>query len=153
MKYIDSSAFIKYYSDESAEKGADKMKVIIDRAKDGKEVLISSVLLIGEVISAFDKWVRLKILTKEQMSEVISEFVNDIKDLTEVNSIILEDVNSINIIFAVDYIINYHMTVNDAIHLYTALINGNRIDEFVSSDNNLNAVAEKEGLKIFNPEE
>ena len=39
MKYIDSSAFVKYYSEESSEKGSDKVKEIIDRAKEGKETL------------------------------------------------------------------------------------------------------------------
>lgn len=33
MKYVDSSAFVKYYSDESVEKGADKVKEIVDSAK------------------------------------------------------------------------------------------------------------------------
>ncbi len=153
MKYIDSSAFVKYYSDESVEKGADKVKVMIENAKKGKEILISSVLLVGEVASVFDKWVRLKILTKEQAAEIVSTFVNDIKELTEKNAIVLEDINSITMTSAVDYVINYHLAVNDALHLYTALINRDKVEEFVSSDRNLNAAAKKEGLKIFNPED
>lgn len=51
MKYIDSSAFVKYYSENSVEKGADKVRELIDSAKIGKEIFVSSVLLIGEVIS------------------------------------------------------------------------------------------------------
>ncbi|MBI3412685.1 MAG: type II toxin-antitoxin system VapC family toxin [Candidatus Aenigmarchaeota archaeon] len=152
MRYIDSSAFVKYYSEESAEKGANIVKEIIDNAKEGRETLISSILLVGEVISAFDKWARTGILSKENCTKTIAVFVNDIKELTEKNTIVLEDVRSIGMISAVDYIVNYHLTVNDAIHLYTALINKDKIECFVSSDNNLNTAAKKSGLKVFDPE-
>jgi len=153
MKYIDSSAFVKYYSDENVEKGANKVKTIIDKAKNGKETLISSVMLIGEVISAFDKWTRLKLLTKEQTAEIISEFVNDVKGLTDADAIIIEDVNSIIMIPSIDYIVKYHLTVNDSLHLYSALLHKGEVEEFISSDNRLNAAARREGLRIFNPEE
>ena len=150
MKYIDSSAFVKYYS---TEKGSEKVNAIIDRAKDGKEKLISSILLIGEVISAFDKMFRQKLITKEEFMTSVKDFINDINELTEKTAIILEDVYSMNMIFAVDYIINYHLTVNDALHLYTALVNKKKIEKFISSDKNLNNAATKEGMSVFNPEE
>lgn len=153
MKYVDSSAFVKFYLDESREKGADKVKTIIDRAKNGKETLISSILLIGEVTSALDKWVRLRILEREQFVESLRDFINDIKELTDRNAIVLEDISAITMTVAVDYIVKYHLTVNDAVHLYTALIKIDEIEEFVSSDRNLNAAAKKEGLRILNPEE
>ena len=150
MKYIDSSAFVKYYS---AEKGSDKVNVIIDKAKDGKEKLLSSILLIGEVISAFDKMFRQKLITKEELMISVKDFINDINELTERNSIILEDIDSMDMKFAVDYIVNHHLTVNDALHLYAALVNKKKIERFVSSDRNLNNAAKKEGLNVFNHEE
>jgi len=84
---------------------------------------------------------------------IAKQLQNDIKELVDANSIILEDINSIYMVSAIDYIINYHLTVNDSLHLYTALVNKNKIEEFISSDKNLNVAAEKEGLKVFNPEE
>jgi len=134
-------------------KGSDTVGAIIDKAKVGKEVLISSILLMGEVVSAFDKRIRLKFITKEEVTISTNDFINDIKELVDANSIILEDINSIYMVSAIDYIINYHLTVNDSLHLYTALVNKNKIEEFISSDKNLNVAAEKEGLKVFNPEE
>ena len=153
MKYIDSSAFVKYYSEESSEKGSDKVKEIIDRAKEGKETLVSSVLLIGEVISAFDKWVRMRLIKKEEFDEIIGVFVSDLRKLADKNSIILEDITSISMIFCVDYIVKHHLTVNDSSHLYSALVHKNSIKEFVCSDMNLINAAKKEGFKIMNPEQ
>jgi len=150
MKYIDSSAFVKYYS---VEKGSDKVNSIIDKAKEGKEKLISSILLIGEVVSAFDKMFRQKLITKEEFMISVKDFINDINELTEKNAIILEDIDSMDMTFAVDYIVNHHLTVNDALHLYSALVNKKKIEKFVSSDKNLNNAAKKEGLSVFDPEE
>jgi predicted nucleic acid-binding protein len=152
MKYIDSSAFVKYYSDEKAEKGAEKVRKLIDTTKLGKETIISFILLIGEVISAFDKWVRLKIITKREFDEIISVFVTDLKQLTNENSIMLEGITPISMIFSIDYIMKYHLTVNDSLHLYTALMHKRDITEFVCSDNNLINAAKNEGLKVTNPE-
>ena len=36
MKYIDTCAFVKYYSKEEFEKGIDKIIELIDKAKSGK---------------------------------------------------------------------------------------------------------------------
>lgn len=151
--YMDSSAFVKYYSEEGIEKGAEKVKDIIDKAKDGKGTLLSSVLLIGEVVSAFDKWLRLKVLTNDQTVAVIREFISDMKILADRKAIVLEDINSITIASAIDFIVNHHLTANDALHLYAALVNKDRIEQFISSDKSLNAAAKKEGLNIFDPEE
>ena len=152
MNYIDSSAFVKYYSGEGSEKGSDKIKAIVDKAKDGEESLISSILLIGEVVSAFDKWVRLKILTQEQGAAAISEFVSDIKECAEKDTILLEDINLLHMTFSVDYIVKYHLPTNDALHLYTALIHKKHISTFISSDKSLNRAAEKEGFTVYDPE-
>ncbi len=87
------------------------------------------------------------------MSEAISEFTSDIRDLTDNDLIILAEITSLAMTFAVDYIIKHHLTVNDAIHLYSALTNATEQMEFISADKNLNIAAAKEGLKVYNPEE
>ncbi len=153
MRYIDSSAFVKYYCDEGAEKGAQKVVDLLEDVKSGKEQLISSIILIGEVVSAFDKRLRRKILTKEQFDESTGEFARDIKKLSESGLIVFEEITLINITSAVDFIVKYHLPVNDALHLYTALANSDKISEFLSSDKSLNAAAIAEGLKVLNPEE
>ena len=79
----------------------------------------------------------MKLLTKEQTAEIISEFVNDVKGFTDADAIIIEDVNSIIMISSIDYIVKYHLTVNDSLHLYTALLHKGKVEEFISSDNRL----------------
>lgn len=153
MKYIDSSAFVKYYCDESAERGAQKVAALVEDVKKGREKLISSIILIGEVVSAFDKRLRRKILTREQFDESTGEFARDTQKLSETDSLVFEEITLINITPAVDLIVKHHLPVNDALHLHTALANSDKISEFVSSDKSLNAAATAEGLKVFNPED
>ncbi|MBI2550071.1 type II toxin-antitoxin system VapC family toxin, partial [Candidatus Woesearchaeota archaeon] len=146
-------AFVKCYSDEAAEKGVGKVREIIGEAQKGSNTLVSSVIMVGEVVSALDKWVRKKLLTTERFDEALSEFSKDVKLLVEHNSLLLEDVTSVNITFIVDYVVKHHLPVNDAIHLYTALVNKDKIDAFMSSDKNLNTAAKAEGLTVLNPED
>ena len=153
MKYIDTSAFVKYYSGEGSEKGADFIRELIDRTKSGEEKLISSILLIGETVSVFDKWVRLKLLTKQDFFEILSAFLNDTKELVNNGSMVFEEINSFMVISSLDYIVKHGLTVNHSFHLYTALLNKNRIEEFICSDNNLIRAAKLEGLNILNPED
>ncbi|MBI3036422.1 type II toxin-antitoxin system VapC family toxin [Candidatus Woesearchaeota archaeon] len=150
MDYIDASAFVKYYSDDEA--GVEKVKQLIERAINGEDILISSAIMIGEVVSAFDKWVRKKIMTNEQLEETLSEFVNSIKKLAEGGSLILVDANISSVSVAVNYIVKHHLSVNDALHLYAALINKDIVDLFICCDRNLIKAAENEGLDVFNPE-
>ena len=51
MRYIDTSAFVNYYSDEKSESGSTKIVRLIDDAKTGKEKLLSSFFMIGEVLT------------------------------------------------------------------------------------------------------
>lgn len=46
MNYIDTSAFVKYYSEEGSEKGSARVQKLIDDAKEGREHLIC-VIVIG----------------------------------------------------------------------------------------------------------
>ena len=160
MRYLDTSAFIKYYSNEESEKGADKIKSIIDDAKksdednkESKEILISSILLIGESISVFDKWLRLKLITKEEFNELLSVFLSDIKVLLNNKTLIFEELNSFMAVFCTDYIIKHNLTLNDSLHLYAALLNKSELYDFICADKNLINAAKKEGLNVSNPEE
>lgn len=153
MKYIDTSAFVKYYVFEEFEKGSDKIKKLIDIAKAGNEKLISSILLIPECISAFDKRKRRGLLTREDFDELLAIFVDDLKELVNSDGIVIEGINSFAIIFSVDYVIKHSLAVNDASHLYSALLNKNEIEQFISADENLLKAAKLEGFNVSNPEE
>jgi len=153
MKYVDSSAFVKYYANEDSEKGSNKVKELIDKAKRGNEKLISSVLLIPECVSSFDKWKRQRLLTKEEVNERLAIFVEDLKELVSNNGLVIEGINTFAVVFCIDYIVKHSLAVNDSFHLYSALLNKNEIEQFVCSDKMLLEAAKKEGLEVFNPEE
>ena len=153
MRYIDTSAFVKYYGSEEFEKGINKISEIIENAKQGNEILVSSIFIIWEAISVFDRWVRIKAITKEELNEIIKRFLKDIKELVEKGNLILDPVNSLVIIFSSEFIIKHNITINDAIHLYTALTYIPEVKEFICSDKILNKAVKEEGLITFDPEE
>jgi len=152
MKYIDTSAFVKYYRYEADEKGAIKIIKLVEDAKKGKTALISSFLLIGECVSAFDKWVRYKLIVPADLNDIIKRFMLDIQELSNSGTLILEPVSTATIANCLDLITKHHLSINDAIHLYSALSNKSLINQFVCSDEILIKAAEKEFLPIANPE-
>ncbi len=153
MYYIDTSAFIKEYANEELEKGSEKIKHIIEQAKQGDITLLSSILLIPEAISIFDKWKRRNIISEIDFITLISEFIKDVNELINSRGLIFQEANTQIFIYIAQYIIKHGLTTNDAIHLYSALLNKETIEQFICSDTNLNQAAHTEGFKIFNPEE
>jgi predicted nucleic acid-binding protein len=153
MKYIDTSAFVKYFGDPEVERGGEKVGNIISQAKRGDFILISSFLMIGEAISVFDKWVRKGYITDDELNKVLGKFFSVVEGLSEKGGLILADLDTLNVAFSIEYILKHNIPINDAIHLYAALARKSSIDEFICSDKNLKRAAEGEGFKIFDPEE
>ena len=151
MKYLDTSAFVKHY--RAKEEGSDLINKLIEDAKAGKEQLVSSFIIIGEIISVFDKWTRLKFISKEECDELVKIFLREIKELSDAEILILEHVSTSTITNCIDLITKHHLSLNDSIHLFTALGNKTLIDTFVCSDEVLIKAAKKEGFSIINPEE
>ena len=123
MNYIDTSAFIKYYSDEVREKGVREVTNLIESAKGGNDTLLSTFFIIGEAISVFDKRVRQKIITLDDFNISIKKFLADINEMTTKGVLVLEPVSSSTILLCAELIIKHHLSINDAIHLYTTLAN------------------------------
>jgi len=153
MNYVDTSAFVKYYSKEEYERGFVKVKKLMEDAKAGNEILISSYFIVGESISAFDKWVRYKLITEEELGKAIKRFLADVKEMNDKETLILEPLTSSVITLCTELIVKHHISINDAIHLYTALSNKTQIKQFISSDKILFKAAKAEGFEVFNPEE
>lgn len=152
IRYIDTSAFVKYYGKPEFEKGVEKVEIMINEAREGDCILISSILMTGEAVSAFDRWVRIKIIDAGDFDKIVGRFLLDVKELIEKSSLILETINPLFVSFSIELIIKHHIHINDAIHLYTALRWRPEIEEFVCSDENLLKSAKKEGLNVLNPE-
>ena len=131
MNSLDTSAFVKHY--RAKEEGSDIINKLVDDAKAGNEQLVSSFIVIGEIISVFDKWVRYKLITEEELHKAIRRFLADIKEMNDKGTLILEPITSFVITLCIDLIVKYHLSINDAIHLYTALSNKDNIKEFISS--------------------
>ncbi len=151
MKYIDTSAFVKYYGNPKFEKGVLQMSDLFENAKSGKEILITSIFTIGEIISVFDRWVRIKAITNEDFIKILIRLVSDLEELINLKSLVVDGINSEMVSHSFEYIPKYHISINDSLHLYTALSNKN-IKEFFSSDENLNKAATNEGLDVINPD-
>lgn len=147
MKYIDTSALVKYYGNPEFEKGIDKITDLIEKAKQGKEVLVTSIFTIGEAVSVFDRWIRIKAITEEEFSKIIARFLVDIEKLNNAGGLIIESINPLSIIFSIDHIIKHHIPINDSLHLYTALTLKHEIEQFISSDEMQLNAAKKEGLR------
>ncbi len=152
MKYIDTSALVKYYGNPEFEKGIDEITDLIEKANQGKEVLVTSIFTIGEAVSVFDRWIRIKAITEEEFSKIIARFLVDIEKLNNTGGLIIESINPLSIIFSIEHIIKHHMPINDSLHLYTALTLKLQIEQFISSDEMQLNAAKKEGLCTWNPE-
>ena len=153
MNYLDTSSFVKYYRYESDEKGANEIIRLIDDAKRGKVMLISSFLLIGECVSVFDKWVRYKFISYQESDQTIKKFIRDVQELSNSGMLTLESVSTSTITNCLDLITKHHLSINDAIHLFAALSNKAQIDKFICCDSILINAAKKEGFKVLNPED
>jgi predicted nucleic acid-binding protein len=152
IRYIDTSAFVKYYGKPEFEKGSAKVENMVNEAREGESILISSVLMIGEAVSVFDRWVRIKLIDAREFEKIFGRFLLEVEELIERGSLILETINPSFISSSIELIIRHHIPINDAIHLYTALNWRPEIKEFVCSDENLLRSAKKEGLNVLNPE-
>ena len=151
MKYLDTSAFVKHYRAE--EEGSWIINRLVDDAKAGKEQLVSSFIVIGEIISVFDKWTRYNYISSDECSELVKIFIREIKELNDAGILLFEDVSTSTITNCLELITENHLSLNDSIHLFTALGNKTLIDQFICSDNVLIKAARKEGLEVLNPEE
>ena len=129
------------------------MNRLVDDAKAGKEQLVSSFIVIGEVISVFDKWTRRKYISDDECTELVKIFIREIKELNDAGILLLEHISTSTITNCLDLITKHHLSLNDATHLYTALTNREMVELFVCSDENLLKAAKAEGLKALNPEE
>lgn len=73
MKYLDTSAFVKHY--RAKEEGSGLINKLVDDAKAGEEQLVSSFIVIGEIISVFDKWTRYKFISSDECNELLPNII------------------------------------------------------------------------------
>jgi len=146
--YFDSSGFIKYFGKE---KGSEEIIEIVEKSKKHDNLLMSSTLMISEIIGGLDKWYRQKLITKKQFEQLIKVFLDTLIELINKGSmkfILLDNSQAIN---NMGILLKHHFGGCDLIHLNAALISD--CDLFVASDKQLCNGAKDLKLKVLNPEE
>jgi predicted nucleic acid-binding protein len=79
-------------------------------------------------------------------------FIHDITELTDSGALLLETINPSILVSSISLISLHHVPINDALHLYTACNFAFPMEDFICADKKLNEAAQKENLKVYNPE-
>ena len=143
--YWDTSAYVKIYHREKGTGIAENLfKEVADREKKGA----ISYLGLMETVSAFS---RQRELIKGNYEALIARILEDMQEHLSIIPIEYEIMEKSTFL-----IIKHRLKTLDSLHLATALFLKNHSSEeivFISSDRELLRAAEKEGLKVINPEE
>ena len=146
--YADTSALLKRYVQEI---GSTWLTALV--ATENQTLVITSKLTLAETASAFARRRRDNTITEDMYRDVNRAFLYDCNIQYQ-----LVDVNDQVIILARELLDRHPLRAYDAMHLSTALVVNQICMEdylqaliFLSSDNDLNAVAAAEGLHVDNP--
>ena len=150
MLYIDSSALLKRYR---REKGTEFVLKLVKDAEEGKVKLISSMWMVLECTAAVQSWLSRGWIDKQERDKLLSKLHNDLNLWSEMGYLILEDIHRILIIEATALITKHSIDPGNAIHLATAIRWKNQIKAIITSDKHLKTAAEKEKIKVIDPEE
>lgn len=131
--FFDSSAFAKRYVEETGS------QIVDDICSNATEVSIS-VICVPEIISALNRRLREKSLSRQDYVTIKQHLSDDVRDTIVVNLV------SEVIITATKILESSPLRAMDAIHVACALVWGTEL--FVSSDMRQLAAAKKAGLKI-----
>ena len=156
MLYVDSSALVKHYIREA---GTDSLNAKLTEESTRNASVFVSTLAYAEILAAFARRLREKLLTKLEASELFHHFQDDW--MFELNHVELSaSVQG----FIPRLVENYPLRGPDVVHLASALsVRGSlrlgqqsgtpsSIITFASSDEQLKNAASAEGLAVFDPE-
>ena len=132
--FFDSSAFAKRYVEEA---GSEKVEAICMNSTD----IALSILCAPEIISALNRKVREKSLTRHQYQAAKDYLQGDLRDASIVNLTPAVVQESVRLLEA------HHLRAADALQVACAL--EWKAERFVSSDERQLAAARKTGLKIL----
>ena len=145
--YIDSSALVKRYIEEDGSE-------VVDRVLDDPDQRCYISRIAGaEVVATLTRRGRGERWTEQQIDERIDLFYDDLRSryrLVDASRAILSD--------SMDTARRHRLRGYDAVHLATAVrVNAVRVEQgaqpvvLMSSDDELNAAAQAEGLAVLNP--
>ncbi len=144
--YLDASAAVKAYSEE---RGADRVEEILEH---GTEIHMSRVCVV-EVAAAFFGKTKTGEMRMEEAVAALEEFRSDVENIYRI-----AEVGPVTTNRAVEVAERHHLRAYDCLQLATALLLQEQRVPFeltplviVSSDAELNAAAEGEGLNVEDP--
>ncbi len=130
---VDSSSFVKRYIQEV---GSDKLDHLLQQTSE----LALCVILVPEIVSAFNRRVREKVLSVKDYREAKRQLLNDIRDTTVLQ------VTPAVVARSVELLESHVLRAMDALHVACAL--EWRADLFVTSDQKQCAAAVNAGLQV-----
>ncbi len=145
--YLDTSAYVKRFSRERASEVADTLFTICNAGE--VKILISS-WVINESIAAIDRKCRRREISLEERNKCISTLIEQTDLLAKNGSLAIIPVKQDNVDGSLEFVINHHLSADDALHLFSAVISSCKI--FVAADKLLVEVAKEANLQGFNIE-
>jgi uncharacterized protein len=130
--FLDSSAFAKRFIDEAGSESVDAV------CREASELALS-VICVPEVISAMNRWVRERKLSKQQYNEAKKRLLSEVEDADVV------DLTPSVVALSVAILEGNPIRAMDALHVACALQWQAQL--FVSADEQQTAVATRAGLQ------
>ncbi len=131
--FFDSSAFAKRFIEES---GSDEVEKLCMNAR---AIALSSICF-PEIISALNRRLREKVLSRKQYSVIKNRMIEEFEDI-EIINLIPEVISK-----SISLLEKNNLRTLDALHLASAILWNS--DLFVSADQRQIAAAKKSGLKV-----
>lgn len=147
--YFDTSGILKRYK---SEKGSEVVDELFEQRKPG-ETFASSLLTALEVISVVSRMLRGRTLSRREYDSLTSRFLADFTSQFQIgavdNSLIVESMR---------IVMDRQLKTADAIHLAAiqrmrTVAAGSQQVVVVTSDREMIATSEAEGIEVLNPEE
>jgi len=146
--YIDSSAYVKEYHDET---GSDKVHRIFENSRKGVDVILISLWTISETINAIDKHFMRHEFNEEEYRTVLGAIFSDLLDMMENKNLKIIDIETNLVKMSWEYISSEHLSAADSLHLVTAI--RSNADIFYAADKRLTRAATSKNLKAVDVEE
>ena len=139
--FLDTSALVKRYH---SEKGTAEIDEIF--SEEDKAIVISSIC-ITEMVSAMNRKKEDKTISKDDLDAALSRFFQD-----AIKEFLILELDDGHIKDSVALVLKHGLRTLDALQLAVAVGLKETTPIFVCADKKLVSIAEKEGLKVINPE-
>jgi predicted nucleic acid-binding protein len=145
--YLDTSAFVKRFSRERGSEVADTLFALCNA---GEVKIVISSWVINESIAAIDRKFRRREISIAERDKCISTLIEQADLLAKDGSLAIIPVEQANVNGSLEFVINGHLSADDALHLFSAVISSCKM--FVAADKLLVKAATGSNLQGFNIE-